>query len=67
MVLQMPCPDKQFVFVASSLEDRQQAEKEIVIWASSHGYRAPTVDRIFALYSEERLAREWRLLERSLA
>ena len=64
MVLQMPCPDEKFVFVASSLEDRQQAEKEIVVWASSHGYRLPKIDQLFTLYSEELRAREWRLLER---
>ena len=64
MVLQMPCPEKQFVFVASSLEDRQQAETEIVTWASSHGYQLPPPDRVFAVYSEASLAREWRLLER---
>ena len=66
MVLQMPCPDKQFVFVASSLEDLQQAENEIVTWASSHGYRLPAATQIFTLYSAETTTREWHLLERSL-
>ncbi len=64
MVLQMPCPDATFVFVASSLEDRQQAEGEIVVWASSHGFRASAADQTFTLYSEDQRAREWRLLEK---
>lgn len=62
----MPCPDQQFVFVASNLEDQMQAEREIVAWASLHGYRLPQTDRVFQLYSDLLSAREWRLLERSL-
>ena len=64
MVLQMPCPEEQFVFVASSLEDQQQAENEILTWASSHGYRSPATDQIFTLWSRDSRRREWRLLER---
>ena len=65
MVFEMPCPDKRFVFVASTLEDQQQADTEITTWASSHGYRTPPEDQVFTIFSKVTAVREYRLLERS--
>lgn len=64
MVVQMPCADRKFLFVASSLRDNRQADREIVDWASIHGYQAPSGERVFTLYSPDVSPREWRLLVR---
>ncbi len=65
MVFEMPCPDKQFVFVASTLEDETQADTEITSWADSHGYRTPKLDQVYTVYTNVSPVREWRLLERA--
>lgn len=67
VVFEMPCPDQRLLFVASDLEDKTQAELEIVRWASEHGYRLPGADRVFSLYQDGMGVRDWRLLERRAA
>lgn len=63
----MPCPDKRLLFVASDVEDKTQAEQEIVQWATVHGYRVPAADQVFTIYQNSALVRDWRLLERCAA
>jgi hypothetical protein len=65
MVLQMPCPDKARVFVASSVENREQARQEMRLWANDQGYRFAPKDRTFTVYRQDATPREWVLLERA--
>lgn len=67
MVFEMPCPDKRMLFVASDVEDRTQADQEIVQWATLHGYRVPQSDQVYMIYQNRRLLQDWRLLERCAA
>ncbi len=61
----MPCPDKRLLFVASDVEDKTQADQEIVQWATVHGYRVLQADQVFTIYRSSALVQDWRLLERS--
>lgn len=65
VVFEMPCPDERLLFVASDVEDKAQAEQEIVQWAGVHGYRVPNADQVYAIYQNSALMRDWRLLERA--
>ena len=64
MVYQMPCPGKEGVFVASSYQSPEQAERELQGWAAGHGYRFAPADRTFVVYGREQQPRQWVLLER---
>jgi len=64
VVVQMPCADRELLFVASSERDCEEADQEIVDWAADNGYLASRVERVYRLYSPETAIRDWRLLER---
>ncbi len=66
MVYQMPCPGKEGVFVASSYESRDQAERELHGWAAGHGYRFAAAERTFTVYGREQRPRQWVLLTRAV-
>lgn len=63
MVYQMPCPDRAHVFVASSVENEEQARKEVRAWARGNGYKEAS-DRTFTTFQGGLRSREWTLLER---
>lgn len=65
MVYQMPCPGKAGVFVASSYESREQAQRELQGWAAGNGYRFAAAERTFTVYGHQQQPRLWVLLERS--
>ena len=64
MVYEMPCPDRRFVFVASTMKDANQADSEVTTWASSHGYREPKTDQVYTVFTKVLEAHEWHLMER---
>lgn len=63
MVVQMPCPGKTRIFVASSVVNQEHARREVEIWAAGNGYRPAQPDRPFTIYHAGQSAREWTLLE----
>ncbi len=65
MVYQMPCPGKKGVFVASSYEGQEQAQRELQGWAAGHGYRFASSERTFTVYGHEQQPRQWVLLTRT--
>jgi len=70
MVYQMPCPGKdgvlkEGVFVASSYESQDQAERELQGWAAGNGYRFAGAERTFIVYGREQQPRHWVLMQRS--
>lgn len=60
----MPCPDKAYVFAASSVENEEQARQEVKVWAQDEGYGAPQARRVFTVFRPDASPREWALLER---
>lgn len=62
MVYQMPYPGKEGVFVASSYQSQDQAQRELQSWAAGHGYRFAAADRTFTVYGHEQQPRQWVLL-----
>ena len=65
MVLQMPYLDKACVFVASSVENEEQARQEVQLWANGHGYKFAQTRRTFTIFRPNAQPREWVLLERT--
>jgi len=64
MILQMPNRNKEWLFVASNLDNDSQADQEIAGWASLNGYRMPSPEHTYTIYRDKAVAREWKLLER---
>ena len=67
MVYQMPCPDKAHVFAASSVEDEEQARREVESWASGNGFQVAESSQTFTTFRGGSRSREWILLERAAA
>lgn len=67
VVFEMPCPDNRLLFVASDVEDKTQADDEIVQWATVHGYQVPQSDQVYMIFQNRRLMNDWRLVERCAA
>ncbi len=67
MVVQMPCPDKDHVFAASSVENAHTALQEVQAWAAGNGYRLTQPCHPYTVYHEDHSIREWVLLERAAA
>lgn len=64
VVLELPCPDAHYLFIASNLHDRHKAEHEILLWAQRRGYRPHPETQPFVTFRPNQARREWRLLER---
>ncbi len=65
MIYQMPCPAPDLLFVASSRDEEEPAEREIALWAVQNGYQPPQDARTFVFYEPGAQARAWRLIQRA--
>jgi hypothetical protein len=62
MILRMPCPDADAIFVLSDHEQMSCRQEEISQWAHANGYASEN-DKAFAIYAEGQQIREWVLLK----
>ena len=64
MVIQLPGTLRDNAFVASDNSTLEQGRKEVSAWMSDAEYAGSYPDRVFAIFDDGEVVREWNVVEK---
>jgi hypothetical protein len=65
MIVQIPAPRRGKAFVASDRHAVDGARRELIRWLTEQGCAGNSQNRVFAIFDQGRVVREWAVVERT--